>query len=305
MHIAASFVPAGETPVPPPLSPSTALAERLIGVRDRRGSRSALPFVRSNRRAAILFATAVGSIPAIVADASANASPVAETSTTAICGQACVTGAVRDAFRAGGTAPLIAVADETRKQLSQASGAMRHHQAYWLAYADYRLAIASFAFKQPDAARDALAEADRVLTQAPFPDAETYALHSLVLSIELGVTPPADQGALFGRQAEAVGRAGAAGDDNLRVLYARASSDFYTPKQYGGGSKAEGLLRKALLLPEQPPSPLRPTWGRDDCVALLARLLTASGRAPEAQALLAEWRAKLPDSVALRATGSR
>lgn len=35
------------------------------------------------------------------------------------------------------------------------------------------------------------------------------------------------------------------------MYYAQGSIDFYTPKEYGGGTKAESALLKAINLPEK------------------------------------------------------
>lgn len=254
---------------------------------------------------ATMLALGFASPPALAQTADATAPTAVGSGTAAICSQACLAIAARTAFQARSVVPLTTVADDLRKRLSGASGPIKHHDAYWLGYADYQTALVGLTLRQPDFARAALIEADRVLADAPFPDDEIYALRSLTLGLQMAITPAADRAALFGRQAEAVGKVGATGDENIRVLFAKASFDFYTPRQYGGGTKAEALLRQALLLPDRPPSVLRPTWGKGDCVALLAKLLTASGRATEASTLLAEWKPKLSDSIALQATGSR
>lgn len=59
---------------------------------------------------------------------------------------------------------------------------------------------------------------------------------------------------------------------NLRAWYVMASTDFYTPEEYGGGKKAEKYLIKAISLPAQKISnSYLPSWGKEESYELLIR----------------------------------
>ena len=59
---------------------------------------------------------------------------------------------------------------------------------------------------------------------------------------------------------------------NIRTHYVLASHDFYKPKAFGGGKKAEKYLKKAISLPAQTlPNPFLPSWGKEESYELLIR----------------------------------
>lgn len=216
--------------------------------------------------------------------------------------QSCITDAARTAVRDRDVAALSSVAAQLRSKVATDKGAALYYRSYWLAYADYLSVRIALANKRADQAEAAALEADSLLEKLTVKDQETYALQSLVVLLQYPLTSRTDIGRLIARSADLRVKLGNAA--TLRALYSRAESDFYTPKDYGGGMAAEQLLRQALALPAEPRNPLRPTWGRDDCAALLIQLLKSSGRTAEAKSLYAQWRKQMPDSIALgRLTG--
>ncbi|CAN5366189.1 hypothetical protein BH10PSE14_BH10PSE14_04090 [soil metagenome] len=273
----------------------------------RRGNRPS----RRPGLSSLFSVLAVAAVPlACVAQAAtaAGADPAGSPQEASACAQqlaniqSCLTDAARTAVRDRDVAALSSVAAQLRSKVATDKGAALYYRSYWLAYADYLSVRVALANKRADQAKAAALEADSLLDKSTVKDQETYALQSLVVFLQYPLTSPTDIGRLIAKSSDLRAKLGNAA--TLRALYSRAESDFYTPKEYGGGKMAEQLLRQALALPEEPPHPLRPTWGRDDCAALLIQLLKSSGRTAEAQSLYTQWHKRMPDSVALgRLTG--
>jgi len=201
----------------------------------------------------------------------------------------------------GDPAAIAAIAADLRAATPARTGQLAYYVPYWLAYADYLHANALLRTGRKAEAAALLREAyDRLAGIAP-PDAESHALLSLVAGARIAAASPEQMGEAIGQARDALERAIDAGPANIRVLYARALADYTTPKEYGGGRAAEKFLRSALEQPPEPPRALRPSWGRDDCAALLVRVLRAGGRDEEAGTLLARYLTDYPDSAALRA----
>jgi hypothetical protein len=264
---------------------------------------------RERFRAAKAILFAICGIAAAAVSSAAGARPSAEAAPAqnrqdpAACAQKlpdielCIANAARTAMRDRDVGALSAVAAQLRARVASDKGPALHYRSYWLAYADFLTARVAIAKKQTDQARAAALEADTLLDRLEQKDQETYALQNLVVLVQFPLSTQSDMGRLIAKLSELHGKLGDAA--SVRALYARAQADFYTPKEYGGGQLAEKLLRQALAAPEEPHHPLKPGWGRDDCAALLVRIVKASGRAAEARSLYAQWQRRYPDSLAL------
>jgi tetratricopeptide (TPR) repeat protein len=200
----------------------------------------------------------------------------------------------------GDLSSLESIASGLRAMNQRPTGQLAYYVPYWLSYTDYLLANAYLKAKKRPEATAALQEAYSLLDSMASPDVETYALLSLVAGLRIAVTTPEQIGTAIGQARDALEKAVAAGPGNVRVLYARALADYTTPKEYGGGRVAEKYARSVVELPREPNRALRPTWGRDESAALLIRILRASNRADEANALYTRFIAEYPNSAALR-----
>lgn len=242
----------------------------------------------------------LGATPAV---ATARDGPPAQASTTADLAdiQQRIRQARLTAFTTGDPVALAEIAAHLRAVNPGRTGQLAYYVPYWLGYVDYLLANAQLrAGRKADAAAT-LQEAYAKLANIPSPDGESYALLSLVAGSRIAAASPEQMGEAIGQARDALEQAVNAGSGNIRILYARALADYTTPKEYGGGRAAEKFLRSALDLPPEPTRALRPGWGREECAALLVRVLRAGGRAEEAGALHARFLALYPDSAALRA----
>lgn len=89
--------------------------------------------------------------------------------------------------------------------------------------------------------------------------------------------------------------------NNLRANYARGISDFYTPKQYGGGKVAVGHFQQAIALADKPdPNPCAPSWGKADAYYYLAQACQADGKTELARKYAAEGLGKYPHNPRLK-----
>lgn len=72
--------------------------------------------------------------------------------------------------------------------------------------------------------------------------------------------------------------------DNVRVNFVMANNDYFTPKAYGGGKKAEKYFLKAISLPEKNANnTYLPTWGKDEAYEYLIRFYMDNGRTEDAK----------------------
>ena len=84
---------------------------------------------------------------------------------------------------------------------------------------------------------------------------------------------------------------------NLRAYYVLGANDFYTPKMYGGGKKAEEYFKKAISLPDQKmKNPYLPSWGKDDAYEYLIRFYIQEKRWEDAKKYFQEAGKLYPNS---------
>lgn len=200
--------------------------------------------------------------------------------------------AYSEALRTRSAAPLIAA----RRALD--SSPSTYWRGYWTGYLLHHLALARLQAGDQAGARRATEEAITVLEAVRPADREVQTLLALTTGLNLAFVPPARMLAEVDRSTSHLRRA-QAGPPALRPLYVAAVSDWNTPAQFGGRRAAEQLLRQALALPPEPRRPIAPGWGRAEATALLAQVLTASGRREEAAQLILRGRAEFPNNAAL------
>ena len=84
---------------------------------------------------------------------------------------------------------------------------------------------------------------------------------------------------------------------NLRAYYVLGANDFFTPKMYGGGKKAEEYFKKAISLSSQKmKNPYLPSWGKDDAYEYLIRFYIREKRWKEAKKYFQEAIKLYPNS---------
>ena len=172
---------------------------------------------------------------------------------------------------------------------------------YWKAYRLYLDAVALIDRGDKESAKDKLSEGIDVLDDLDSKDAEDYALLTLLYTASCRCYSfPRIIASMRGsvKNAEKAQKLGA---DYLRVLYALALKDYYTPDRHGGFKQVETILNKALALPV--PSNLKdgePAWGRKECYELLVQYLLKKNETQKAKAVMEKGLQEFPNSALLK-----
>lgn len=92
-----------------------------------------------------------------------------------------------------------------------------------------------------------------------------------------------------------------ADNENFRIYYAQGSIDFYIPKEYGGGTKAESALLKAINLPEKNKSNSQlPTWGKEEAYDLIIRFYLRENQKDKAKTYFDKAKQLFPTSYIIQ-----
>ena len=154
---------------------------------------------------------------------------------------------------------------------------------YWKAYAAYQGAIYLMVIENQKGALAYLDQGLALLEPIDKPSDEEYALLGSLYSLSITFKPGEAIG-LSAKARKSFNKALKKNSDNLRALLGIGRSDYYKPKQYGGGKEAEAFLLKALAAPDQYSShPNAPTWGRDDAYYYLAAFYQREDRRDDAK----------------------
>ncbi|MDH6310953.1 hypothetical protein M2451_003817 [Dysgonomonas sp. PFB1-18] len=85
--------------------------------------------------------------------------------------------------------------------------------------------------------------------------------------------------------------------NNIRAYYVAGSYDYYTPEQFGGGTKTEEYLLKAIRIKEENLSnSYLPTWGKEEGYGLLIQYYIKKQKTEEAKILFHEAKSIFPNS---------
>lgn len=174
-----------------------------------------------------------------------------------------------------------------------------HYLIYWQAYGLYKLA-SSFISKDRKASEGAIDKAIRLLDTLSNKRSEDYVLLGSSISFSLNFRP--GETAILSQQARAnYQKAVELDKDNLRAYFGIGRSDYYRPKQYGGGEIAEANFLKALSLPIQSDSSFyAPTWGKMETYELLVTFYLREGRKQEALIYCKKGLKEFPNSPTLK-----
>jgi len=204
-----------------------------------------------------------------------------------------------DVARGGDPATIESLLSRLKALAPTKGSALTYYAKYWRSYADYQVALLNLGGRNRDLAKSCLADALQNLNEADPQDAEVHALRALVIGLNLAFSTSLTVMNDLTHASEDLRQAAILAPTNVRVLYASAVADYATPANYGGRRKAEGLLRNALGQAPEPNRPLRPTWGQDDCAALLIKILLDSDRQAEAKSMFEKYQAQFPNSAPL------
>lgn len=141
---------------------------------------------------------------------------------------------------------------------------------YWLAYAQYYKSIYFLKMGNKKQSKKVVQDAIIGLEKQGAKDSEELALLALMQSFSIQFSAGMGAGIISARVKENANESIKLDSTNIRGWYVLANNDYYTPKQFGGGKKAEEYLLKAISLPEQKiKNPIMPSWGKSDSYFLL------------------------------------
>lgn len=142
---------------------------------------------------------------------------------------------------------------------------------YWRAYAHYYASVVALKKKAQENGIKHHAKAVKLLSSLKNKSSDECVL--LAMNISLGISFNQSTAiAASSKAAKYYEKALKKDKKNIRAYYGRANSDFYTPKQYGGGTLVESMALKGLSLQDTySSSPYAPTWGRQEIYGLLVR----------------------------------
>ncbi len=196
-----------------------------------------------------------------------------------VCGQSDLQGMqqkIGQAFFASFTSGNTSELDEITTRLEKDSSLLA---TYWQAYAKYYESV--FYLKKGDKGKSeaVINEGVEMLSKQKNKNSEDYALLVIMQNFSMQfITNMMELSVLSGKVNENIEKAIKTGPNNLRAYYTAAANDFHTPEQYGGGTKAEGYLLKAIALDEQTSdNDSLPTWGKEQAYQMLVVLLVKKG----------------------------
>lgn len=168
---------------------------------------------------------------------------------------------------------------------------------YWRAYLAYYKGIYLVTIDEKGKAEKIVDKHIGLLKKIKNKNSEEYALLSLLRGFSIQFKSFIRAPFISSKAGKDVEQALKLDPQNMRAKYVEASSDFYTPKNFGGGKKVEGLLLEALKLPEQKtPNPILPSWGRLQTYELLLQYYVREEKWTEANSTLVDAKALYPES---------
>lgn len=144
---------------------------------------------------------------------------------------------------------------------------------YWQSYLEFYRSIFYLQMKDEKKAEKAVEKGIDWMEEMTNKGSEDYALLAMMTSFSIQFKSFIKIPKTSGKAKEWTEKAIAMDTTNLRAYYVFASHDFYTPKAFGGGKKAEEYLLKAISLPSQKvKNPVLPSWGKSDAYHMLISL---------------------------------
>jgi len=148
---------------------------------------------------------------------------------------------------------------------------------YWIAFARYQQAILYSNANRKEDALEILNKGIKKLKNSKNPTSEDLALHGSMVSFSIQFQD--EIAAILSSEANKLyGEAIKMDSNNLRAYLGIGKSDYYRPKEYGGGYKVESYLKDSLTKPDKTSeSALAPSWGREQSYYYLAKFYVRVG----------------------------
>jgi hypothetical protein len=177
-----------------------------------------------------------------------------------------------------GPEELIEIADSLDRLREKNN---QHYLSYWHAFALYKLG-AYYLNKDKPASEKTVQKAIDVLEEIKNKTSDEHVLLGSLISLSINFYP-GNAAVLSPKSKDHFLKAIQLDKNNMRAFYGLARSDYYRPKEYGGGLLVEENLLKALSLKaKNSQDPLAPTWGREDVYMLLINYYLREDRKEDA-----------------------
>ncbi|GAB5410416.1 MAG: hypothetical protein BalsKO_27810 [Balneolaceae bacterium] len=172
---------------------------------------------------------------------------------------------------------------------------------YWRAYQGYYKGIYLVSSGEINSAEKLIDQQIDLLSSLKNKGSEEYALLGLIRSFSIQFKTFIRAPFISNSASGDVKKALELDDANPRAFYVSASSDYYTPKNFGGGKKVEELLLKVLGLPIQKvPNPVLPSWGKLNAYELLLQFYIREGETKKALNTLKKANASYPNNYRIQ-----
>ena len=207
--------------------------------------------------------------------------------------------AQKESFKQDTVAPLQLVLDALKLIQPKPNN---HWKEYWNSYALYQTSIFYAYGKKPDVEKGKayVEEAINTLKKVENKNSEDYALLGFMKGYSLQWKSMLAMAKQSGVASKWVQKAVDIDDQNPRANYAFGNNDYFKPKFFGGGKKADMYLTNAIALyKESIPNPLLPSWGMEDAYNKLIKTKMKADASDDAQKLLSEALDKFSNSKQL------
>lgn len=173
---------------------------------------------------------------------------------------------------------------------------------YWLSYLYFYKSIYFLKMKNQEKARDFLTQSIDILQNTKTKTAEDYAL--LVNEKSLFFPFLKSQAELMKNDAEIkslLEKGFKLNKENPRLLAVAGIYDAQTPKEYGGGKKAEKYLLKALSVKDKNLNNSElPRWGKEQAYEFLIQFYIAENQKDKAKLFLEKFKTEFPQNHSLK-----
>lgn len=188
---------------------------------------------------------------------------------------------ISQAFERSFQSEANVMADFTAEMETQ-YGTERDEARYWLAYAYYQYTISEMQIGKKKIAEKAVDRAIELLEEDENPDSEDLALLSSAIGLSINFN--AWKAPFLGSKSESLAEKAIELDpNNARAYLAIGRSSYYKPAMFGGGDQVEGMMKKAISLPDQSQkSATSPSWGKPEAYYLLANYYRQEERMEDA-----------------------
>ncbi|MEO1655657.1 MAG: hypothetical protein AAFU64_19090, partial [Bacteroidota bacterium] len=179
-----------------------------------------------------------------------------------------------------GSSDLSQIADKLEKSWKESQD---RNFAYWAAYTYNWLTIYQMNQDQKEEGSTTVQKAISLLKGIKKKTSEDYALMASLTSLSISFDP--GKATILGSKADnMINQAIKLNDKNLRAYLVRGRSDYYVPVKYGGGTKVESNLLKAISLKDKySEDPMAPSWGRNQAYQVMVQYFMREERLSEAK----------------------